>query len=246
MNHFFIFTFLIFVITQVFSKEKINKKEPKETIDKITQIPEPQTEEKSEIKLEKEQFQKQIEVFTLGEFTTFEIPESKGEYIYYYISNPCILTFAFYLSDIEKYISLFFYGPNDKKEQILLEKFEQKNFLFYEYKILNEGKYMFYLDNKENKENIEISFAVKDSWNMDENIGTKKLDKITEYLDEMDTKVNKIRLKQNIINKKNDAHNEVVMKHNKEILIYSCIEVGTMIIILVVQLYYIKNKISKI
>ena len=88
--------------------------------------------------------------------------------------------------------------------------------------------------------------AIKDSGNKDENIGSKKLDKISEYIEDMDGKINKIRLKQNIINKKTDAHNEGVNKHNKNILINSFSEVLIMIFILVGQLYYIKKNISKI
>ena len=55
-----------------------------------------------------------------------------------------------------------------------------------------------------------------------------------------------MRMKQNIINKKTDAHNESVNKHNKEILIYSIVEVGTMVLIFVAQLFYIKSKVDKI
>ena len=213
-------------------------------IDKINQPKrEKENEELNITKLDKDLFEKQIEVFTLGEFTTFELFPNSGEYIYYFISNPCVITFAFFLSDIEKYISLNFMGPENENNISL--NFTNKNYLFYEYKKEKEEKYFFYLNN-ENQEKLEISFAIKDSWNKDDNIGSKKLDKITEYIEDMETKINKIRLKQNIINKKTDAHNEGVNKHNKRILINSFVEVLTMIIILVIQLYYIKKNISKI
>ena len=232
MNQYcYISLFLILIKIQIYSSET--------KIEKISQKPK----EKAEIdaiKLEKEQFEKQIEVFTLGEFTTFEIPPKRGEYIYYQILNPCIMTFAFYLSDIEKYISLGCKGPKT------FLNFTHKNFLFYEYKIEEKGRYQFYLNNEENEEKIEVSFAIKDSWNKDETIGSKKLDKITEYIEDMDTQINKIRLKQNVINKKTDAHNDGVNKHNKSILINSFIEVFTMIFILVMQLLYIKKNIDKI
>ena len=229
-----IFNFLFFLKIQIcLSQVKI---------DKISQ--KTKNKEKLDIKtIEKDQFEKQIESFTLGEFQTFEISPQSGEYIYYNISNPCILTFAFYLSDIEKYISLNFKGP-DPSNEISLD-FKNKNFLYYEYKLEKIGKYVFYLNN-ENKEKIQISFAIKDSWNKDNNIGTKKLDTIVEYIDEMESKINKIRLRQDMINKKTDAHNEGVNKHNKSILINSFVEILTMIIILVIQLYYIKKNISKI
>ena len=233
-----IFLFLLILTTKI-----IYIQTNKEKIDKITQnIPKTKgKEERNDIKKqEKDLFEKQIEAFTLGEFTTFEIPGKSGEYIYYKITTPCVLTFAFYLSDIEKLISLNLTGPKIEK------KFVEKNFLFYELKIEEQGKYIFYLNNEKNEEKIEISFAIKDSGKKDENIGSKKLDKISEYIEDMDSKINKIRLKQNIINKKTDAHNEGVNKHNKNILINSFSEVLIMIFILVVQLYYIKKNISKI
>ena len=233
-----IFLFLLILTTKI-----IYIQTSKEKIDKITQNI-PKTKVKEELnniqKQEKDLFEKQIEAFTLGEFTTFEIPAKSGEYIYYKIATPCVLTFAFYLSDIEKLISLNLTGPKIEK------KFLEKNFLFYELKIEEEGKYVFYLNNEKNEEKVEISFAIKDSGKKDENIGSKKLDKISEYIEDIDSKINKIRLKQNIINKKTDAHNEGVNKHNKNILINSFSEVLIMIFILVVQLYYIKKNISKI
>ena len=232
------FFFLLILISQI-----INIKTGKSKIDKISQNIEKsknKDELNSAIKQEKDLFEKQIEAFTLSEFTTFELPAKSGEYIYYHITSPCVLTFTFYLSDIEKLISLNLKGAQIKK------KFLDKNFLFYELKIEKEGKYIFYLDNEKNEEKVEISFAIKDSAKKDENIGSKKLDKITEYIEDMESKINKIRLKQNIINKKTDAHNEGVNKHNKNILINSFYEVLIMIFILVAQLYYIKKNISKI
>ena len=233
-----IYLFLIIFILEIFYTQS-----KKSNINKITQEPEnPKIkEELNPAKQEKDLFEKQIETFTLGEFTTFEIPPKSGEYIYYHISTPCVLTFAFYLSDIEKSISLNLTGPNN-----FSKNFVEKNFLFNEIKIEEQGKYVFYFNNEKSEDKIEISLAIKDSGNKDENIGSKKLDKISEYIEDMDGKINKIRLKQNIINKKTDAHNEGVNKHNKNILINSFYEVLIMIFILVAQLYYIKKNISKI
>ena len=229
-----IFLFFLSIKFQIISSQ--------DKIDKITQ----NLKDNDNInitKLEKDQFEKQIEVFTLGEFTTFEIPPKSEEYIYYEITNQSIITFAFFLSDIEKYISLDITGPEPSKN--FSQNFVNKNYLFNEFKIVEIGKYIFNLKNG-NEETIEVSLAIKDSLNKDEKLGNKKLDKITEYIEDMDSKINNIRLKQNIINKKTDAHNEGVNKHNKRILINSFVEVLTMIIILVIQLYYIKKNISKI
>ena len=92
----------------------------------------------------------------------------------------------------------------------------------------------------------EISFAVKDDLKADKHIGTRKLDTISEYLEEIDEKLGKVKMKQSIINQKNEAHNDSVNKHNKEIYIYSIAEVVTMVLIIVGQYFYIKNKLDKI
>ena len=231
-SYFFIILYIIIL--------NIEKNICQPRIEKITQKPQEKdlNEEKDILKQEKELFEKQIEAFTLGEFTTFEIPPKSEEYIYYQISNTSVLTFAFYLSDINKVISLNLKGPKIEKN------FDEKNFVFDEGGV-EGGRYIFHLKN-ENEEKVEISFAIKDSFNKDDNIGSKKLDKITEYIEDMETKINKIRLKQNVINKKTDAHNEGVNKHNKNILINSSVEILVMIVILVTQLLYIKKNISKI
>ena len=53
-------------------------------------------------------------------------------------------------------------------------------------------------------------------------------------------------VKQNVVNRKTDIHNESVNRHNKKILIYSVIEVITMIIVFVLQTCYIKRIVEKV
>lgn len=195
---------------------------------------------------EKEQFDKQIEHFTVGDFTTMEIKPKILESIYYKVEKNCTIKFAFYLSDIEKNIDIKITGPDEKgiiKEYQILRK---KNFLYYEFKADFPGKYIFYLDNKDNSGPLEISFALKDNLKGDGNIRTRKLDKISDLLDNIDNKINKMRLKQNMINKKVEVHNDSINKHNKQILIYSIVEVGIMVFIFMAQLLYIKGKIDKV
>ena len=141
---------------------------------------------------------------------------------------------------------VFIGGPDGKGASKIYQTFTNKNFLYYEHKVEYPGQYIFYLDNMENSDISEASFAVKDDLKKDKNIGIQKLDTISEYLDDIDEKIKKIRLKQNMINKKTEAHNDSVNKYNKEILIYSLAEVGTMVLIVVGQLFYIKSKVDKI
>ena len=222
-------------------KEKTNKFE---SVEEIRYKKEGNIKKIEEYQLRKEQFDKLTSVFILSEFTTFEIPGRTIEFIYYEVNRPCTLKIAFYLSNNEKIIYMSLSGPDGMGGSKTYKNFNNKNFLYYEHKAKYPGKYTFLLDNRD-KEVIAISFAVKDDIK-DDNIGTKKIDKISGYLNDIDSKINQMRLKQNIINTKTEAHNESINKHNKEILIYSFIEVGTMILIIFGQLFYIKNKIDKI
>ncbi len=222
--------------------------EEEDKIEKIEQIKktEKNDEELKYLKIEKEQFDKQIEIYTLSDFTTLELPSKNEEIIYYTITIPCTIKFAFYLSDSEKLIDMTLRGPNGGVNSQNLLFFKNKNFLYHEYQAALPGRYTFHLINNNNGDMTEISFAVKNDLKTDGNIGKQKLDTISEYLNEIDEKFNKMRLRQNIVNKKTEAHNDSVNKHNKEILIYSIAEVGTMILIFVGQLFYIKSKVDKI
>jgi hypothetical protein len=203
-------------------------------------------EELNKLKIEKEQFDKQIEIFSLSDFTTLELPGKKEEIIYYKVTTPCTIKFAFYLSDSEKLIDMNLLGPDHSGNSQNLLILKKKNFLYHEYKVTLPGMYTFHLNNYLNSDLTEISFAVKNDLKVDGNIGKQKLDTISEYLNEIDEKINKMRTKQNIVNKKTEAYNDSVNNHNKEILIYSIAEVGTMVLIFIGQLFYIKSKVDKI
>ena len=231
-------------ITHRVHKEEKEKAKHIESVEEIRYKKEVNIKKIEEFQLKKEQFDKLISVFTLSEFTTFEIPGRNLEFIYYHIKRPCTLKIAFYLSDNDKIIYMSISGPDGKGGSKTYKNFNKKNFLFYEHKAKYPGRYDFLLDNRD-KDVVSISFAIKDDIK-DENIGTKKIDKISGYLNDIDSKINQMRLKQNIINTKTEAHNENINKHYKEILVYSFIEVGTMILILFGQLFYIKNKLDKI
>ena len=248
MKVLFLFIYLFITInTNPGGVEKpINNNNENIEFNKTQRNTEENSDEKNKLLLEKEQFNKQIEIFTLSDFTTFELPSKSGEFVYYKGVEGSTMKFAFYLSNEEKIIHFKFSGPDGKGASKVYQTFTNKNFLYYEHKVVYPGQYTFYLDNGENSDISEVSFAVKDDLKEDKNIGMQKLDTISEYLDDIDEKINKLRLKQNMINKKTEAHNDSVNKHNREILIYSLAEVGTMVLILVGQLFYIKSKVDKI
>ena len=74
----------------------------------------------------------------------------------------------------------------------------------------------------------------------------KYVGQYTFYLNNIDAMTNTLSLKQNLVNRKTDKHNQSVDKHNKKIMIYSIIEVVTMIVVFILQTCYIKKIVGKI
>ena len=151
------------------------------------------------------------------------------------------------LTDSERTIHMNFNGPNGKGGSTLIQSFRNKNFLYYEYDAKYVGQYTFFLNNYHNPEETEIIFAVNDdSKKSEEKLEKKKIDKISQYLNDINGKINTMNLKQNVVNRKTDKHNESVNKHNKKIFIYSIIEVITMIVVFLLQTCYIKKIVGNL
>ena len=207
-----------------------------------------QREKAKQIQLEKEreEFERQVENISVSEFTNLYLEGKSGELLYHSVSKPCNLKIIFLLTDTEKTIHMTFNGPSGRGGTTLIKSFRSKNFLFYEYNALIPGEYTFYLNNYHNSDETEVIFAINDDTKVEESLGKQKVDKISGYLNEIDLKINQMRSKQNIINKKTETHNESVNKHNKEILVYSIIEVITMLIVFAVQTFYIKSIVEKL
>ena len=200
-----------------------------------------------QLEKEREEFEKQVENITVSEFTNLYLEGKSGELLYHNITQKCQLTIIFLLTDTEKTIHLTFNGPNGKGGSSLIKSFRSKNFLYYVHDAKYIGQYTFYLNNYHNSDDTEVIFAICDNLNKtDERLGKKNIDKISGYLNEIDYKINQMKSKQNLINKKTNTHNESINKHNREIIIYSIIEVITMIMVFVLQTCYIKNLVEKL
>ena len=118
--------------------------------------------------------------------------------------------------------------------------------MYYEYNAQHIGQYTFYLNNYHNSDETEVIFAICDDTKTEDKLGKKNIDKISGYLNDIDSKINQMKSKQNLINKKNKVHNESINKHNKEIIIYSFIEVITMFLVFILQTCYIKHIVEKL
>ena len=203
-------------------------------------------ERKKKLEKEREEFEKQIENVTVSEFTNLYLDSRSGELLYHNLTKPCNLIIIFLLTDAQKTIHLTFNGPNGRGGTTLIKSFRSRNFLYYVHNATKIGQYTFYLNNYHNSDETEVIFAISDDTKKSDNLEKKNIDKISGYLNDIDSKINQMKSKQNIINKKTKTHNESINKHNREILIYSIVEVVTMFFVFVMQTCYIKNMVEKL
>ena len=229
-------------------KEKKRKEEIKKNAEQIRmkQREIEMNRTRNEIKLQREECEKQLSNKVFKEILSLSVPAKNGEMLYQNITNHSKLLFAFYISDEHKQMHLTFSGPNDKGRTTLIKSFRKKNCLFYEHDVTRYGEYSFFFNNYQNSEDTEVIFLLHVTNVKSDNLGAEKVDKISGYLQEIDQNMNNMRMTQGIINKKTNAHNESVNKHNKQIVVYSVVEVVVLILVFAAQSYYVKRLVSRL
>ena len=106
-----------------------------------------------------------------------------------------------------------------KKIEIVIEKGMENEIYF----LLNDGK--------EKKNDL---------------LEVEKLDKISMLLNNIDNNINQLRNKKKIEIKQVNSHNQKVTENNKWIVIYSLIEICTMITVFMIQKCYINSIVNKL
>ena len=202
--------------------------------------------QKKEEKREKDQFDQDMinTVFTDSFLVILERGEK--EKFYLDLENNTKIIIAFFVSDEEEKIKFTFNGPDTRGKNIALFKISKRNYFYFQFETERKGEYSVELLNSGSKQN-EIDFFVNENVNKTkDSINTEKIDKISLLLDGIKKNVNKLKKrKKNEINMLN-AHNEKVNKNNRSIVVYSIIEIFTMIIILTFQSYYIRSFAKKV
>ena len=215
--------------------DKIQMEQKKKERDKYTEI----------IRKEREECEKQLHHFTFSDFMSISIPGKSSEVLYQNITNTSKIIFGFMLSDETKQIDFTFSGPNEHGRSTIIKSFKDRNCMYLEYEVKYIGLYTFFINNHKNSDDSEVNFAVNLGLPSDK-LGTEKIDKISGILHDINKNVNNMRTKQGLINKKTEAHNDSVNKHNSEILVCSIIEVFVLIIVFFGQTFYIKSLINKV
>ena len=153
---------------------------------------------------------------------------------------------AVVVTDEEAKVNFVLSGPNARGRTSVLYKVSNKNYLYYEYESLRKGEYMIEITNTAS-DLIELVFLLKQHDNKKKDIiDTEKIDKISMLLNTIDNNINQLRNKKKIEILKVNTHNEKIDQNNKYIVVYSVIEIITMIIVFFCQSYYISSIVSKL
>ena len=207
--------------------------------------------EKKEIKKKKEQeerakFENILSNTTFKESLIISLEKGETETFFLYLNSFIKVKIAIVLTDKEDKINFVMYGPNAKGNTSKLYRVYDKNYLFYEFETLRKGEYIFNIFNRENKE-IELIFFLNTNIEKKKDmIKPEKIDKISKMLNDIDNNIKQLRNKKRIEIIQVNSHNEKVDKYNKKIVIYSVIEIFTMIIVFSAQSYYISSILSKV
>jgi hypothetical protein len=176
------------------------------------------------------------------------LEKGETETLYLDLDSFTKIKMAVILTDTEEKINFVFSGPNARGRTSVLYKLDNKNYLFHEYEALRKGEYTIDLINRSSKE-IELIFLINehvDQGKKKDVLDTEKIDKISLLLNNIDNNVSQLRTKKRIEMRQANSHNDKVNSNNKSIVIYSIIEVFTMIIVFAAQSYYISSFVSKI
>ena len=224
------------------------RKEEQAKLEKIKMEEKKQKEKKEKYINERNEFVKTISNNTFEEVVPINLEKGEKETLYLDLEAFTKIKLAVMVtdSDPEEKINFFFSGPNSRGRTAVIYQLYNKNYLFWEYETLRKGEFFVEITNKGTKDNEIYLLLNKKDEKKDDKIDTQKLDKISMLLNEIDANVNQLRNKKKIEIKQVNSHNKKVGNNNKWIVIYSIIEIFTMIMVFVIQSCYINSLVNKV
>ena len=195
---------------------------------------------------ERAKFEALLTNTTFEETIQISLEKGESETLYLDLQSFVKLKMAVLCTDNEDKITFFFSGPDSRGRTSVLYKVHEKNYLFHEYETMRKGEYMVEITNR-GKKPTELFFFVKEHNEIKkDNIDTQKIDKISMYLNDIDSNVNALRNKKKMEIRQINSHNEKVDNNNRSIVIYSIVEIVTMFIVFIAQSYYISSIVEKL
>ena len=192
---------------------------------------------------EREKFEEELINTTFSENFNLLLDRGEKEKLYLDLELDQNIVMAFFVSDQEEKIKFTIYGPDTRGKMISLFSLYKRNYFFIRFNAKRKGEYIVELWNTGRKEN-EINFFINENVDKKGLLNTEKIDTISLLLRGIKKNINKLKRKKNNEIMLVNAHNDKVNKNNKSIVVYSIIEIITMIFIFVGQSYYIKSVVK--
>ena len=192
---------------------------------------------------EREKFEEELINTTFSENFNLLLDKGEKEKLYLDLDFDQNIIMAFFVSDKEEKIKFTIYGPDTRGKMISLFSLYKRNYFFIRFNAKRKGEYIVELWNTGSKEN-EINFFINENVDKKGLLNTEKIDTISLLLRGIKKNINKLKRKKNNEIMLVNAHNDKVNKNNKSIVIYSIIEIVTMIFIFVGQSYYIRSVVK--
>ena len=195
---------------------------------------------------EKAKFDNFLANTTFEDIIQISLEKGETETLFLDLGSFIRIKMAVVLTDEDARVNFVFSGPNSRGRTSALYKVSNKNYLYYEYETLRKGEYIIDITNI-GSDSAELVFLCKEHANKTKDIiGTEKIDKISMLLNNIDNNIVQLRNKKKIEILKVNTHNEKIDQNNRYIVIYSVIEIITMIIVFICQSYYISSIVSKL
>ena len=199
----------------------------------------------AEERKEREEWEEQISHFSFSNLITLPIKAHDGELLFEEITSPSKIRFAFMVNHPTQKIDFTFTGPSPKGKKQMIKTVKDKNYFFYEHQADIPGTYLFFINNHAHNDAVKVTFAMHADKKEEDSIKTENFDEISAMIEYIDSKMNEVRLKGNIVVKKIEGHNKTSMKHNKSMVIMTVVEVVIMLFIFVIQSIYLKKLLNK-
>ena len=203
-------------------------------------------EKKKKEQEEKLNFERILSNTTFEEVIQISLEKGEIEKLYLDLNSHQKVKMAVVLTDDEEKINFLLSGPSPTGSISPIYKVDDKNYFYFDYESMRKGEYIIDIINKGSK-GIELMFLINEHIDKSKDlINTDKIDKISMLLNNIDNNINQLRNQKKIEIRQINSHNEKVDSNNKSIVIYSIIEIFTMILVFIIQSYYISSIVSKL
>ena len=228
------------------TSKKTNSEEEKTIHEHIKEIEIEESTKEAEARKEKEEWERQVGNFSFSNFITIMVKSHEAESIFENITSvPATLRIAFMVNHPTKVIDFTLSGPLKNGKKGIIQHVREKNYYFIEHTVETPGLFTFFINNYRYKDNAKVTFALNSNSKEEQTIETKSFDAMSKRINIVSNKMNELQMKGNLVVRKIEGHNKSASKHNRSIIILTILEVFVMLMIFIIQSYYLRKLLNK-